>query len=87
MAVDTSGQRTHCRPPGPSCHYNTIPRTINMPQSSASEKKTKGGRRRMEVNQPAELVKTTKEDVIKQKCLGTNAERWMLNRGGRALLR
>lgn len=28
-----------------------------------------------------------KEDVIKQKCLGAHAERWMLNRGGRALLR
>lgn len=65
--------------PSPSCHYNTIHCTINIPHSSAG--KTKGG------SISGLNCENHKEDVIKQKCLGTHAERWMLNRGGRALLR
>lgn len=65
----------------PSCCYNTIRRTINIPNTSG-KKKRRGGGSISSLN-----CENHKEDVIKQKCLGTHAERWVLNRGGRALLK
>lgn len=83
MAVDTRRQQAHRWTPSPSYHYNTTDCAINIPRSSGSLKKKK--KRRGSIS--GLNCENHKEDIIKQKCLGTHAERWMLNRGGRALLR